>query len=202
MAELSACPLCRSVLSQGARQCPDCGADLTPYLELEQLSTSYVDLTRELLSRGELEAARLVINRLPQLTEIEPAESAELQARLALADGDWNVALSLAETCRPGVSEAIATAVREQQRMQLAARELFNNALTACRRQAFALASRQLSRAVELDPSDPAIWRLKLKADLKCANYQDCYGDLEALDQLAARPLEFQRLEQLLPPQA
>ena len=48
--------------------------------------------------------------------------------------------------------------------------------------------------------SDPALWELKLKLDLKCAYYLRVYADLRALDRLNARPRAWLNLESLLPP--
>lgn len=206
MPQLDACPLCRTVLPLAAEPgesvttCPGCGADLTPYADLEALAVAYRKLAQEMLSRGQTDGARRIVNQLPRLTELEDGELTTLTARLALADGDYQRALALAQNCDPGVASELHAAVNHRRQDQLTARELYNYALSSARQGAMSQAARQLSRAVTRDPTDPNIWLLKLKLDLKCGFFQRCYADLAALDRLAARPPEYATLEELLPP--
>lgn len=200
MPELDACPLCRTVLEPEAVQCPGCGADLTPYLDISTLVASYVSFARELLSRGETAEARLIIERLPQLTAGSESELSELTARLLLQEGNIQAVEKLMPQCDAAVSAEIRDELQERQRARRRARELYNHALTAARAGSFAQASFYLNRAVNYDTSDPNIWALMLKAALKAGLHEHCYAALTELDRLGARPPEFHRLEELLPP--
>lgn len=199
MPPLDACPLCRTVLAEAAVQCAGCGADLRPYLDIDALADRYLKLARELLSRGQTERAAHLIEQLPRVASIEARELAELQARLAIQRGDFPAAERALAAC--GADEAAyVRGELEQRRANLAkARELYNHGLSAARAGDFQLATRYLQDAAALDPADPNIWAVKLKADLKCRYFQRCYADLQRLDQLAARPPEFHNLEELLP---
>ena len=60
-------------------------------------------------------------------------------------------------------------------------------ALSSARRGMAPVAAEQLARAIQLEPADPRLWQLKLKADLKARLFGRCYTDLAALDhQLSA----------------
>jgi hypothetical protein len=199
---LDACPLCRTTLHGGEEQCPSCGSDLLPYLAAAQRAQDLIGLVRDLLSRGETERAAALLPRLNQLSGLDPALLTELQAQLALARGDSAEALRLADQlakARGALAARIRDGAAEQQQARLRAYELYNNALGAARRGAALAAAEQLARAVQLEPREPRLWLLKLKADLKARLFSRCYADLAALDRLAARPPEFARLEALLP---
>jgi len=198
--QLDACPLCRTLLTEGAKTCPGCGADLSPYYNLEELRTRYLSFARELLSRGELEQARGIFEGITQLISTDDPAWHELATRLALADGDFAVAEELADKCAGQVAKQLHEEINVQRANRIAARELYNYGLTAARSGAFACAAEQLARAVVLEPDDAAIWQLKLKVDLKQQDFTRCYEDLHALDRLTARPVEYHRLEELLPP--
>ena len=66
--------------------------------------------------------------------------------------------------------------------------------------QIWPLGSDYMLRAVQSDPQDSELWKLKLKLDLKAGRYEQCYRDIAALDRLQARPPSFIHLEELLPP--
>jgi hypothetical protein len=198
--ELDACPLCRTVLSVASSQCPGCGADLSPYRDLSVLAASYLSLASELLSRGELPAARQIIERLPQLVEVNSGELIALTARLLLLEGNTQGVETLLAKCSPAVAAEVRTELEERNRDRRRAQELYNHALTAAREGAYMPAAQHLARAVCYETSDPSIWALKLKVELKAALYDRCYRSLAELDRLGARPPEFHRLEELLPP--
>lgn len=202
MKELTACPLCRTNLPPGARQCPGCSADLSPYQDIASRAGEFVKLAGELLSRGELERARLVIEGLPQLTDAAGSELDSLRIQLATARGELELASQLLEKYDGPESGRLAAEIQQRQRFRLRARELYNTALSVARAGQLKLAARQLASAVEHDAKDARIWTLKLKADLASRNFQECYTDLAALDRLAARPPQFTHLEELLPPVA
>lgn len=200
MQRLDACPLCRAALPAGDYHCPDCGADLTAFTDLEQLATRYVELARELISRGDIDRARLVVESLPRISSAAATDIAELWVRIALVEGDYTAARQALAACEPGVADTLAVEITAGQSFQFQARELYNQSLAAAQRGAYSVAAEQLARAVDLAPDDPLIWALKLKADLKCGYYQRCYADLAELDHRSARPADFHGLERLLPP--
>lgn len=179
--------------------CPSCGADLTAFVDLEARAAQYVRTCREMLSRGEAEAARVVLQQLPAIAEPDPSDMAELGCRLALLDGDFENAAVLLAQCAPQAAGQLSSELELRSRLHQAAREQFNYALSAARRAEFSLAAEQLSHAVEYAPREAGIWRLKLKTDLKCGYFNRCYDDLRALDSLNARPEQFAGIEQQLP---
>jgi uncharacterized protein HemY len=197
---LDACPLCRSVLTEDTVTCPACGGDLLPYRDIDTLAARYVELARELLSRGDPAGARAIVEQLPQLTGTTEAELAELRARLAVHEGDYYAAEQLLSQLPPTAAAVLERELEEWRARRDLARELYNHSLSAARSGAFPAAADMLAQAIQYDPEDPSLWALKLKVDLKCGNWQRCYGSLARLDQLAARPPEFHRLEELLPP--
>jgi uncharacterized protein HemY len=201
---LSACPLCRAVLpaegsAQQALTCPSCGADLTAFVNLEARAAQYARACRELLSRGETEAARTILQQLPAIAELDPQELAELGCRLALLDGDYTAAATLLRQCSALTAGPLSAELELRHRLHNSAQELYNYALSSALRSEYHLAAEQLLQAAEYAPREPAIWLLKLKADLKCGNYIRCYDDLRALDSLDARPEQYAALEQQLP---
>jgi tetratricopeptide (TPR) repeat protein len=196
---LDFCPLCRSVLPQAAAQCPECGADLRPYTDIAALADRYLKLARELLSRGETERVHHILQQLPQLSGADAGELAEIRARLALRQGEFQAAELALDGCEPAAAAELRAELAQRRRDLGKARELYNHGLAAARAGDYTLAARYLQDATALDPADPNIWVLKLKVDLKCRYFQRCYGDLAALDELAARPPEFYNLEALLP---
>jgi len=198
--ELDACPLCRTVLSKDSVQCPGCGADLSPYRDLAMLSANYLNLASELLSRGELPAARQIVERLPQLGEIDSAELNALTARLLMLEGNTPGAEALLADLSPVVAAEVRAELEARHRDRRRAQELYNHALTAAREGAYMPAAQHLARAVCYETNDPGIWTLKLKVELKAALYDRCYRTLTELDRLGARPPEFHRLEEMLPP--
>jgi hypothetical protein len=201
---LSACPLCRAVLTaedsapQGLA-CPQCGADLTAFVDLEGRAAQYVRTCRELLSRGQLEAARMILQQLPAITEVDAQELAELSCRLALVEGDFQTAAALLGQCSALIAGQLSGELALRNSLYSSAQELYNYALSAALRGEFRLAAEQLTHAAQYAPHEAAIWRLKLKADLKCGYYSRCYDDLRALDGLDARPQEFAGIERQLP---
>lgn len=204
MSALSACPLCRAVLSaeDGAQQgpaCPSCGADLTAFTNLEARAAQYVRTCRELLARGEIEAARIILQQLPAIAELDPREVAELSCRLALLDGDYALAAALLAQCAPQAAGQLSSELELRSGLHQTAQELYNYALSAARRGEFSLAAEHLLHAAGYAPQESAIWRLKLKADLKCGYFTRCYEDLRALDSLNARPEQFAGIERQLP---
>lgn len=199
MPSLDACPLCRSVLPAAVAQCPTCGADLRPYLDIAALADRYLKLARELLSRGETERVHRIIAQLPQLSGAKAGELTEIRARLALGEGDFAAVERTLDNLAPAVADTLRAELAQRRRDLAKARELYNHGLAAARAGDHALAARYLADAAGLDPADPNIWVLKLKVDLKCHYFARCYADLEVLDELAARPPEFYNLEALLP---
>ena len=201
MKELAACPLCRSVLTPGARECPECGGELAPYYDLHGRAEDYLELARELISRGELSKAAVITDGLPLLSEEYRHDAAALNARLSLERGELKQAAAQIAALPPGREAGELTALlRQREALELRGRELYNSALAQARGGNPALAARLLEQAVETLPSDATIWLLKLKADLKTRRFAQCYTDLAALDRLGARPREYTHLEQLLPP--
>ncbi|MCH7471561.1 hypothetical protein IIA79_01215 [bacterium] len=212
MGSLDACPLCRTQLGAeeaaggadegGApSECPECGADLAPYLELDGLGDRYLKLARELISRGQMEQAREIVEHLPQIVDAAARpEYYEVAALIAIYDKDFHHAASLAGNCEDAAAIELREQIELHQRSVFYARELYNHALSSARKGELSVAAKQLARAVDLDASDPALWELKLKLDLKCGYYQHCYADLAALDSLVARPPEYAKLEEALPP--
>lgn len=199
MQPLDSCPLCRTVLPGGSAQCPGCGADLRPYLDVAALADRYLKLARELLSRGDTERVRQIVACLPLITSEAQGELAEIAARLAILEGNFAAAEQALAGCEPLTATAIRHELAARRQETFRARELYNHALAAARDGSFILAARQLEAAVQLDADDPKLWALKLKVDLKCRDYRKCYRDLNRLDKLAARPPEFFDLEELLP---
>ncbi len=200
MQVLDACPLCRAALKPGNLRCPDCGNDLTAYSDLRELARRYLELAHEHVSRGEAAPARLLVERIPQVTPDARADLAVLRARIAILEGDFDRARAELPNCPASSATAISQEVQAAEQDRFQARELYNQALSAARDGAYHPAAQRLELAAGYDPDDPAIWALKLKVDLKCACYGRCYDDLAHLDRLAARPAEFHGLESLLPP--
>lgn len=202
MSALSACPLCREVLPDdpAPASCPGCGAALAPYRELLARAQMYIQLCRELLSRGDSAQALNIIGQLQAIADVDERQVAELQCRAALLEGKLESAGLWLDRCAPAVRESLRQDLRARQHQQNTARELYNYALTAARRGEHRLAAEELQRATALDPQEPALWRLKLKADLKCGYFQRCYADLQHLDDAGARPAEYRLLERYLPP--
>ena len=184
----------------GRAACPNCSGDLTVFTDLKQRALALAALAREMLSLGDAPGARNAIEYLAKLSAPSEVELAPLRARLALLEGELDQAEAFCLHCAPAERELLqaqADLLRDSRRR---ARELYNYALTCARRHALRDAAGYLEAAVRLDPGDPALWELKLKLDLKLRRFNDCYGDLARLDQLAARPPAFHLLEQLLPP--
>ena len=204
MSALSACPLCRAVLAaqdSTAEElvCPSCGADLTAFVNLEQRAEHYVRTCHDLLSRGQVESARMILQQLPAIAEIDGQELSELSARLALLEGDFAAATAFIQHCTPSVAGHLRTELGLRLSLYQSAQERYNYALSAAQRGEFRLAAEQLQQAAQDAPREAAIWRLKLKADLKCGFYSRCYDDLRVLDSLNARPQEFAAIERQLP---
>jgi hypothetical protein len=197
---LDACPLCRTTLSEGAKSCPGCGADLSPWTDIAAVSQSYIGNARELITEGEFEQAGRIISRLSQLSEVEPHVLAGLQCRLALGCQDAQGARALLGGLSSSDRELLEPQLRELEQREAHARELYNQALTSARRGEYARGARQMELCVKQFSSDPALWMLKLKLDLKSGHYMRVYTDLRSLDRLDARPLAWNDLEALLPP--
>ncbi|MCB1216598.1 hypothetical protein KDL44_04360 [bacterium] len=200
MLVLDACPLCRTTLTQGASACPGCGADLAPWSSIASASASYIITAREHLAQGRLEQAEAIISRLGQLSEVDPQLLASLRCRLALACQDSGMARELLPQLSVSEQLQLAEQLSELEQREALARELYNQALTAARRGEYVRAARQMEICTRHLSSDPALWELKLKLDLKCAYYLRVYADLRALDRLNARPRAWLNLESLLPP--
>jgi hypothetical protein len=188
--------------AQQGLACPSCGADLTQFINLEARAAQYMRTCRELLSRGETEAARGIIQQLPVIAEIDMQELAELGCRLALLDEDYAAAAALLAQCASHIAGQLGEELELRKRLHKSAQELYNYALSAALRGEHRLAAEQLEQAVVLAPREQAIWHLKLKADLKCGYYNRCYEDLRALDGLDARPEQYTGIEQHLPSSA
>ncbi len=209
---LSVCPLCRADLDRlggpkpvadGRVECPSCSGELSEFLDLKQRTLALAALARELLSRGDTARARLAIENLSKLASPAELELAPLWCRLALLEGELEQAQQLAAGLSDNAErELLRGHISQLRESRQRARELYNYALSCARRGASRDAAGYLGAAVTLDPDDPVIWSLKLKADLKQQWFNECYRDLAALDRLAARPPEFFLLEQLLPPLA
>jgi Tfp pilus assembly protein PilF len=199
MPALEACPLCRTTLRTPAEQCPDCGGDLRPFLATQQRIAELTQLARRLLAGGNTAEAQRLIPRLSQLGTVPPEVLRELNARLALANGDTRAARSLAQQLDGEDRAELQRQCDLLDSAQLQARELYNSALWLARQGSFTAAAEELQRAAGADPGQPAIWQLKLKTELKARLYSRCYASLAALDRLRARPVEFARLEALLP---
>lgn len=201
MKELAACPLCRAVLQPGLRECPECGGDLAPYRALHQRAEDYLQLARELLSRGALGQAAVIIDGLPLLADEYAAEATALAVRLALERGELEQAEAQLARLTPNSATQELNALLVQRRTaQLQGRELYNSALAQARGGNPQLAAQLLERAVAMLPGAAELWLLKLKVNLKTRHFAQCYNDLAVLDRLGARPHEYTHLEQLLPP--
>lgn len=201
MKELSACPLCRSVLPAGSTSCAECGAELKPYLELNQRAEDYLSFARDLISRGELEQAQVICDGLPLLDSAYQTETQALQIRLLLVqDQLTDASAALLKLPESSESAALRTMLTQRQAARLAGQELYNSALSLVKQGDTRLAAQLLGEAVAAQPHDSAIWLLKLKVDLKLRRYAQCYTDANALDRLGARPREYTHIEQLLPP--
>lgn len=196
---LEACPVCRTTLRGGVQHCPDCGADLQPFIDRARQLEELVKLTRRLLSGGETQRAAQLIPQLSHLGTVPPEILRELNARLALAGGDTGAARSLAQQLDGEDRDELLRQCELHDSTRRQARELYNSALWLARQGAFPAAAEELVRAVQLDPAEPHLWQLKLKVELKARLYSRCYSSLAALDRLNARPLELARLEALLP---
>jgi uncharacterized protein HemY len=196
---LEACPVCRTTLLSQVQRCPDCGTDLSPFIERQQLCSQLVSMARQLISQGETQRAERILPQLSQLDAIPPAIVRELHARLALRKGDSASAEQLARQIGGAVETELLEQCEQLNAARRQARELYNSALWQARQGAYPAAAEELASAVLLDPTDPRIWQLKLKLELKARLYSRCYASLAALDRLHARPLEFARLEALLP---
>jgi len=184
----------------GKVQCPECGADLEKYLDFKSHAESYAGLVRDLISRGELAKARQILNAIPRVVGDKEFDLTALQARLAMLEGGFDRARQLCANL-PGMERAgLEAEIAEAQERSFRARELYNYALSSARIGELDKAADYLGKAVSLDAGDPAIWRLKLKVDLKSGRLGSCYEDLATLDRLAARPPEFSGLEHKLPP--
>jgi len=184
----------------GADRCPDCGADMSPYRDINVLAGKYLELGKELLSRGEVDAAQKIIEQLPQLGGAANDELLELRARVALANGNFIVIKEALPTLPPPIAAELEAELTIRQTFADRARELYNYALSAARSHEYQRAARLLTEAASAAPENPNIWVLKLKIDLKAHNWFACYHDLSVLDSLSSRPAEFHRLEELLPP--
>jgi hypothetical protein len=197
---LDACPLCRTVLRGGEAQCPHCGADLAPYRDAAQRAAGLTATVRELLARGAAGQAAQLLPLLSRTAAVPKETLLELHARLALAQGNPAGAVELARQLGGAAGAEVEQASAAFAAAGRQARELYNSALAMARSGRYGLAAEQLQRAAGLDPDLAELWRMKLKVDLKARLLARCYTDLAALDRLGARPLEFARLEALLPP--
>jgi hypothetical protein len=202
VAGLGACPLCRSTLDEPAQAvtaCPSCGADLRPYIALQERTEHYLRLAQELTGRGEAAVALGILEQLPHLGETDPRRVSELRFRIALAQGELEQAGEILDGM-DGAPLELQAELQTRLHLRHTAQELYNYALGAARQERFEAAADALERAVRHDPGEAALWQLKLKVDLKCERFERCYRDLEALDRMNARPAQYQRLEALLPP--
>ncbi|HES58000.1 MAG TPA: hypothetical protein ENO21_01060 [Firmicutes bacterium] len=207
---LSVCPLCRADLDRlggpkhtadGRVECPSCAGELSEFVDIKQRALALGSLVRELLSRGDAVRGRRALEQLAKLASPAELELAPLWCRLALLEGELEQARQLAESIGESAErELLLGQISQLRDSRLRARELYNYALSCARRGASRDAAGYLDAAVRLDPDDPVIWALRLKADLKQRRFNECYRDLAELDRLAARPPEFFLLEQLLPP--
>ena len=201
MAGLGACPLCRTAIdAESAAVCPGCGADLSPYRTLLDRAGHYLDLAGELIVRGETGQARLVLEQVQQIADLDPGTIAVLQARLELAEGNLEAASETLAQLKGRAADELEQELKVRLELRRTARELYNYALNAARQGQFEVAAEALARSVRHDPQDAELWKLKLKADLKCGRFERCYRDLAALDAMKARPSEYACLEELLPP--
>lgn len=207
MTGLSACPICRSNLERfpdadriALTSCPDCSTDLTQFLELKANGELYRNLAIEHLARHDYSTANTIVESLSRLVSEDELPLSDIRFRLALANGDLDGARDqlqgVAEPERKVLEQQLATA-RESHRLAI---EQYNYSLTCARDESFQLAQSHIRQAAELAPREARIWVLKLKIDLKVGSYAACYEDLAQLDLLDSRPLEYNRLESLLPP--
>ncbi len=204
LVDFDACPVCRgtlddSLLASPSPRCPHCDTDLTPYVSLAGRAAELLTLAAEMLSRGDDDLAEEVVARLPQLIPEPGPQYWELAARLAVSKRQWDSARALSAKLPPELAAEISRLTGLVERNRRSAKELFNYALTCARRGEYRVASDSLAAAVDYDPDNADIWRLKLKVDLKAQRYQQCYSDLAGLDRLGARPAEFAGIEKLLP---
>lgn len=187
---LDACPLCRSSLPEGQTPagCPQCGSDLSQYSSLRGRAQELLVLAAEALARGEVALAEEVAEGLEFLVPPAGSGLALLRAKLALARGDWEGAQSHLGELEPEDARQITAQVGLARRSVLESRELYNNALAACREGEYETAGRLLERACRLDGSNPALWSLSLKAALKSADWRSARTAAAALERLGARP--------------
>lgn len=201
--DFDACPVCRgtledSLLAQASPRCPHCDTDLKPYLELAARSGELLAQAAEMLARGDADLAAEVVARLPLLVADPGPLYWELAARLAISRRDWESAAALAAKVPGPLAGEIASQLERARQGQRSARELFNYALSCARRGEYLVASDSLEQALHYAPDDPALWRLKLKVDLKAGRQAQALADLAGLDRLGARPAEFAGVEKLL----
>lgn len=204
-AVFDACPVCRqtlddSVLAKSPPLCPGCGTDLTQFIELARRGSHYARLGLEWLARGRTAVAREVVHRLRTLQSDPGPEYDELAARLAVLDGNAELAQHHLAGLSPDLRGALEAQLESTQRGARRARELYNYALSAARSGSLSQAAEHLVLAARLSPAEPAIWQLKAKVDLKAGLWSRLYDDLRTLDQLGARPRELAGAERLLPP--
>lgn len=199
MPELDACPLCRSVVPPGAKQCGDCGADLSPYIELNALAERYQQYVRELIARGELAESRQVLDALPRLREPDAAVLAELEARWHLAAGEFDDARNQLHHLPEDTARELRQELAAREGFAHKAREYYNQALTCARQEELHQAAWLAGQALELAPREPAILTLALKLSLKLGDWTASYWLLARLDALDARPENFEWLETQLP---
>lgn len=197
---LDACPICRTTLREPVQRCPDCGADLQPFIDRTQRVSELIKLARNLLQHGQTREVEQLLPQLSHLDTVSPAVLRELNARLALSRRDSATARSLAEQLESGAErDELLRQCGQLDASRQQARELYNSALWLARQGSFAAACEELQRAAGLDPHEARIWLLKLKVELKAGLYARCYQSLAALDRLHARPAEFARLDSILP---
>jgi hypothetical protein len=200
--QLDACPICRAALDGAPVTCPSCSSDLSVYRDLATRADELVAAAREQLARGDDTLAREVVARLPQLVADPGSGYHSLAARLAISAGRDAEAREHLKHLPGDEAAALSSAVESIASLTQTAREEYNFALTAARAGRHEIALRHARRACELEPADARMLRLRLKLNVKLAQWQAVYRDLAALDALAARPEWAVGLEAQLPPLA
>jgi hypothetical protein len=175
---------------------------LAVYRDLASRADELVAAAREQLARGDDTLAREVVARLPQLVADPGPGYHSLAARVAISAGRDSEAREHLKHLPDDERTALSSAVESIASLTLTAREEYNFALTAARAGRYEIALRHAVRACELEPAEARMLRLRLKLNVKLAQWQAVYRDLHALDQLGARPTWAAGLEMVLPPLA
>lgn len=167
--QLTACPVCHSILSERVAACPNCETELSPYYEQHEAARALINQAANAVSRGEMIEAKRLLGDAERMLPSPVEAVEELRTVILLQEHRLEDALraasALPDDCsgKPRLLDDIAAASERVENAKMH----FNLALTAARQGSLADAAYHVEKTLSLAPHLPEPWRLAAKIALK-----------------------------------